>query len=151
MVAKCFKHNIKPARLDYIKCKAWCGNWSLFVCRSSEYWNCFWGWQRIYLSDSLSKSSPIQVKGWTATKLDTSTSWTSWVEANTISLQLAWKQWNKERRIRMDQKDIEVGSNFHEINQFCICKFRGTPLTLFIANAMIISDSLWMILALPPG
>lgn len=43
-----------------------------------------------YLRDSLSKSSPIQVKGWTATRLDTSTSWTSWVEASTISLELAW-------------------------------------------------------------
>lgn len=45
-----------------------------------------------YLRDSLSKSSPIQVKGWTATRVDTSTSWTSWVEARTISLELAWNE-----------------------------------------------------------
>lgn len=44
---------------------------------------------KYYLQDSLSKSSPIQVYGWTATRLDTSTSWTSWVEASTISLELA--------------------------------------------------------------
>ena len=41
------------------------------------------------LRDSLSKSSPIQVNGWAATSVDTSTSWTSCVDASTISLELA--------------------------------------------------------------
>ncbi len=61
-----------------------------------------------HLRDSLSKSSPIHVYGCTATRLDTSTSCTSCVEANTISLELAWK-WREaggETRLKMDLATI---------------------------------------------
>lgn len=72
-----------------------------------------------YLRDSLSKSSPIQVKGWTATRLDTSTSWTSWVEASTISLELAWtygSNWEEDGKKYISDNLSNLGNSFELVS-----------------------------------
>lgn len=117
-----------------------------FVCSSQVRVKCSFQ-RKTYLLDSRSNSSPIHMYDWAAKRAETSSSWTSCVEARTISLMFACIKKN-----RNSTEIYTLHSKYNiKLQWEAIFSHQREGFTLLTANAMIISDSLCIIFALPPG